>query len=74
MSPKKSGWAAWRAKNPGSEPRKFTGMVGRQSSKVSGKQGMHHHPMMSELGLNVSGGMKPGGFHMPKMPKVGGKF
>jgi hypothetical protein len=69
---KKSGWAAWRAKNPGSEPRKFTGMVGRQSKKVDGKQGMHHHPQMSQLGLNVSGGMKSINAFKPKMP--GGRF
>jgi hypothetical protein len=38
------------------------GIVGRESKKVSGKQGMHHHPMMGQLGDNVAKGMKPGGF------------
>lgn len=37
----------------------FFGVVGRQSQKKSGKQGMHHHPQMRELGQNVSGGLKP---------------
>lgn len=57
---KPSGWASWKAKGGGT-PNKFVGIVGRESKKVSGKQGMHHHPMMSELGENVSGGLKPGG-------------
>lgn len=62
---KPSGWASWRAKGGGAN--KFTGIVGRESSKSIGKQGMHHHPQMSQLGNALKGGMKPGGF-------TGGKF
>jgi hypothetical protein len=38
----------------------FVGMIGKQSKKVEGKQGIHHHPLMSKLGRNIEGGMKPG--------------
>lgn len=41
------------------QPTGFVGVVGRQSKKKAGKQGMHHHPMMAELGENVPGGLKP---------------
>lgn len=58
---KPSGWAAWRAKG-GHETKGFAGMVGRESSKSIGKQGMHHHPQMSQLGNALKSGMKPGGF------------
>lgn len=62
---KASGWANWRAKNGGKDPSKFVGQVGRESIKASGKQGMHHHPQMSQLGNAMAKGMKPGGFTRP---------
>lgn len=64
MAGKASGWAAWKSKT--GQANKFTGMVGRESKKASGKQGMHHHPQMSQLGNAVMGGLKPGGFAKPK--------
>lgn len=47
-------------------------MVGRQSKKVSGKQGIHHHPMESQLGEGLTGGMpvkdRKGAYAPPAMP------
>lgn len=65
MKPKQPGGFA-----PKADATKFTGVVGRQSSKKSGKQGMHHHQQMADLGNAVAKGMKPGSAVMP--PKGGG--
>ncbi len=52
---------------PKTDARGFTGMVGKQSSKVSGKQGRHHHPLMAQLGATLAKGMRPGGFTKTKV-------
>lgn len=58
--------------SPGRDARKFTGMVGRQSKKVGGKQGIHHHPMESQLGEGLTGGMpvkdRKGAYVPPALP------
>lgn len=38
----------------------FTGIIGRESKKKSGKQGIHHHPMESQLGDGIAKGIQPG--------------
>ena len=55
------------------DARKFTGMVGKQSKRtgLNGKsQGIHHHPMMSQLGEGISGGIDPS----PGRFRSGGKY
>jgi hypothetical protein len=52
----------------------FTGIVGRQSEKVSGKQGRHHHPLVGQLGAGMAGGMpmtgRMGAYRPPKAPAM----
>jgi len=58
------------------DARKFTGIVGRQSAKISGKQGIHHHPQMAQLGEGLAGGMtiEKGPYTPPAPPAPGTPF
>lgn len=58
------------------DKKSFVGIVGRQSKKVSGKQGIHHHPQMSQLGEGLANGLavKRGPYTPPSPPALGTPF